>query len=179
MDAERFWQEISQGRSGTRLITAFDTDGLPSRVAASVPPVTIEDALPIAAAVEGLGPVTPDAAAASGSRADPRRYARVSLIAVIAAREAWNDAGLTFGEPFAGVIVGSGAGGIDVAERQYEEYYTDSWKRVTPYAIPVSIVGMVSSEISIALGAAWDQPRVVDGVYELDRRDRLRRADDP
>ena len=53
---ERFWQEISQGRSGTRLITAFDTDGLPSRVAASVPPVTIEDALPIAAAVEGLEP---------------------------------------------------------------------------------------------------------------------------
>ena len=149
---ERFWQEISQGRSGTRLITAFDTDGLPSRVAASVPPVTIEDALPIAAAVEGLGPATPDAAAASGSRADPRRYARASLIAVIAASEAWNDAGLTFGEPSAGVIVGSGAGGIDVAERQYEEYYTDSWKRVTPYAIPVSIVGMVSSEISIALG---------------------------
>jgi 3-oxoacyl-[acyl-carrier-protein] synthase II len=49
------------------------------------------------------------------------------------------------------VLVGSGAGGIDVAEKQYGEFFTDGWKRVTPYAIPVSIVGMISSEISIAL----------------------------
>ena len=146
---ERFWQEITEGRSGTRLITTFDTDGLPSRVAAAVPPVSIEDAPPIRPA-EIAPPAT--GVAAPRSRADPRRYARTSLIAVIAACEAWHDAGLTFGEPSAEVIVGSGAGGIDVAERQYEEYFTDSWKRVTPYAIPVSIVGMVSSEISIALG---------------------------
>ena len=49
------------------------------------------------------------------------------------------------------MIVGSGAGGIDVAERQYGEFFDDGGKRVTPYAIPVSIVGIVSSEISIAL----------------------------
>ena len=84
-------------------------------------------------------------------RPDPRRYSRASLIAVIAATEAWADAGLRLGEPGAGVLVGSGAGGIDVAERQYFEFFTDGWKRVTPYAIPVSIVGMISSEISIAL----------------------------
>jgi 3-oxoacyl-[acyl-carrier-protein] synthase II len=70
---------------------------------------------------------------------------------VIAAREAWADAGLRLNEPNAGVLVGSGAGGIDVAERQYGEFFGDGWKRVTPYAIPVSIVGMISSEISIAL----------------------------
>jgi 3-oxoacyl-[acyl-carrier-protein] synthase II len=49
------------------------------------------------------------------------------------------------------VLVGSGAGGIDIAERQYYEFFNDGWKRVTPYAIPVAIVGMISSEISIAL----------------------------
>src|SRR4029453_6564557 len=54
-------------------------------------------------------------------------------------------------QPGAGVIVGSGAGGIEVGERQYREFFTDALKRVTPYAIPVSIVGMISSEISIAL----------------------------
>src|SRR5262249_4241948 len=80
-----------------------------------------------------------------------RRYSKASLIAVIAAREAWQDAGLRLNEPGAGVLVGSGAGGIDVAERQYGEFFTDGSRRVTPYAIPVSIVGMVSSEISIAL----------------------------
>ena len=56
------------------------------------------------------------------------------------------------GQPDCGVIVGSGAGGIDVAERQYGDYYSGDWHRVSPYAIPVSIVGIVSSEISIALG---------------------------
>jgi 3-oxoacyl-[acyl-carrier-protein] synthase II len=84
-------------------------------------------------------------------RPDPRRYSRASLIAVLAAREAWSDARLRLNEPGAGVLVGSGAGGIDVAERQYFEFFNDGWKRVTPYAIPVSIVGMISSEISIAL----------------------------
>ena len=54
-------------------------------------------------------------------------------------------------EPRAGVIVGSGAGGIEVGERQYREFFTDALRKVTPYAIPVSIVGMISSEISIAL----------------------------
>ena len=59
--------------------------------------------------------------------------------------------GCAVGEPDAGVLIGAGAGGIDVGERQYYDFFSDGWKRVTPYAIPVSIVGMVSSEISIAL----------------------------
>jgi 3-oxoacyl-[acyl-carrier-protein] synthase II len=128
------------GRSGVRAITEFDVSDLPCRVAAPVPAVSIDDATPIGGEEDG-----------AGDRADPRRYSRASLIGVIAAREAWRDAGLRAGEPGAGVIVGSGAGGIDIAERQYHEYFNGGRKRVTPYAIPVSIVGMVSSEISIAL----------------------------
>src|SRR6185503_1748162 len=42
-------------------------------------------------------------------------------------------------------------GGIDVGERQYYDFFVERGKKVTPYAIPVSIVGMVSSEISISL----------------------------
>jgi 3-oxoacyl-[acyl-carrier-protein] synthase II len=62
------------------------------------------------------------------------------------------DAGIAPGSADVGVVVGSGAGGIDVAERQYGDYYAGDWHKVSPYAIPVSIVGIVSSEISIALG---------------------------
>ena len=113
-------------------------------VAAPVPPVSIEEAVPI-------DERAPGARAERNGRTDPRRYSRASLIGVIAATEAWADAGLRAGEPDAGVLIGSGAGGIDVAERQYFEFFTNGWKRVTPYAIPVSIVGMLSSEISIAL----------------------------
>jgi 3-oxoacyl-[acyl-carrier-protein] synthase II len=139
---ERFWSGVTRGCSATRAITAFDASPFPCQVAAPVPPgYSIQDAAPIAGNGNGNGHGHPD----------PRRYSRASLIAVIAAREAWADAHLRLNEPGAGVLVGSGAGGIDVAERQYYEFFNDGWKRVTPYAIPVSIVGMISSEISIAL----------------------------
>ena len=108
---ERFWASVSRGCSATRALTDFDASAFPCTVAAPVPStVAIDDAPHVEeAAAENGG---------RGARPDPRRYSRASLIAVIAAREAWSDAGLTLNEPGAGVIVGSGAGGIDVAERQ-------------------------------------------------------------
>src|SRR5688500_16744704 len=136
-----FWQHIRRGSSATRAIADFDASPYPCMVAAPVPPVTMDDAIAI----------DERAGSERSGRPDPRRYSKASLIAVIAATEAWHDAGLRLNEPGAGVLVGTGAGGIDVAERQYYEFFTDGWKRVTPYAIPVSIVGMISSEISIAL----------------------------
>lgn len=139
-----FWRHIRRGCSATRAIADFDPSAYPCGVAAPVPPVTIADAI----AIDGRAP---DDRGDRNGRPDPRRYSKASLIAVIAASEAWDDAGLRLNEPNAGVLVGSGAGGIDVAERQYYEFFNDGWKRVTPYAIPVSIVGMISSEISIAL----------------------------
>jgi 3-oxoacyl-[acyl-carrier-protein] synthase II len=50
------------------------------------------------------------------------------------------------------VLIGSGGGGIDIGERQYEDFFTTGGRHVTPYAIAVGICGMVSSEISISLG---------------------------
>jgi 3-oxoacyl-[acyl-carrier-protein] synthase II len=138
---ERFWQCVSAGCSGTRAITDFDASGFACRVAAPVMGVTIDDV----PALEGDDMWDPE------YRADPKRYSRAALIGVIAAREAWRDAGLRVGEPNAGVIVGSGGGGIDVGERQYFDFFVERGKKVTPYAIPISIVGMVSSEISISL----------------------------
>jgi len=143
---ERFWSCVSRGCSATRAITDFDASAFPCSVAAPVPStVSIDDAIVLEARAGGAG------GDERAGRPDPRRYSRASLIAVVAATEAWHDAGLRPNEPGAGVLVGSGAGGIDVAERQYYEFYNDGWKRVTPYAIPVSIVGMISSEISISL----------------------------
>jgi 3-oxoacyl-[acyl-carrier-protein] synthase II len=141
---ERFWTHVRRGCSATRAVTEFDTSDLGCKVAAPVPAVTMDDAVPLEARAD-------EDAAGAGGRADPRRYSKASLIAVIAATEAWADAGLRRNEPGAGVLVGSGAGGIDVAERQYHEFFNGGQKRVTPYAIPVSIVGIISSEISIAL----------------------------
>src|SRR5204862_4801885 len=138
---ERFWEAIKAGCSGTRAITEFDASGFASRVAAPVTGVTIDDVPPI----DGDDIWDPE------YRADPKRYSRAALIGVIAAREAWRDAGLRVGEANAGVIVGSGGGGIDVGERQYYDFFVERGRKDTPYAIPISIVGMVSSEISISL----------------------------
>jgi 3-oxoacyl-[acyl-carrier-protein] synthase II len=139
---EVFWDHVRRGISGTRAITAFDASRFPCQVAAPVPDVSIADAVPLdGEAVEGRQ-----------SRADPRRYSRAALLAVIAAREAWRDAGLRADEPGAGVIIGSGGGGIDVGEAQYRDFFTNGGRHVTPYAIAVGIVGMISSEVSISLG---------------------------
>jgi len=140
---DRFWRHVSRGCSATRAIVDFDASPFPCTVAAPVPAVSIADAVEI-------DERAPQAREERG-HADPKRYSKASLIAVIAASEAWQDAGLRRAEPDAGVLIGSGAGGIDVAERQYAEFFGDGWKRITPYAIPISIVGMISSEISIAL----------------------------
>jgi 3-oxoacyl-[acyl-carrier-protein] synthase II len=137
---ERFWQHVSRGCSGTKSITQFDVSTYPSQVAAWVPPVSMADAMPL----EGEN--------GNAGRADPRRYSRAALFGVIAAREAWCDAALRAGEPHAGVLIGSGGGGIDVGEMQYEDFFTTGGRHVTPYAIAVGICGMVSSEISISLG---------------------------
>lgn len=138
---EAFWEAVRQGQSGTRAITEFDVSAYPCRVAAPVPPVDISMAMPL-----------PGEHGSRESRADPKRYSRAALYGVVAAREAWNDAGLSFGQADAGVVIGSGGGGIDVGERQYKDFFTTGGQHVSPYAIAVGICGMVSSEISIALG---------------------------
>src|SRR6266705_5309816 len=116
---ERFWTHVSRGCSGTRHIADFDTSTLACRVAAPVSDATIDDV----PALEG------DDVRDRAYRADPKRYSRAALIAVIAAREAWSDAGLRIAEPSAGVVIGSGGGGIDVGERQYYDFFLDRGKK--------------------------------------------------
>src|SRR5262249_26477731 len=50
-----------------------------------------------------------------------------------------------------GVVVGTGAGGLDFSEREYEKFFSSD-PRVSPFAIVSSFVGMVSSEVSIHFG---------------------------
>jgi 3-oxoacyl-[acyl-carrier-protein] synthase II len=138
---ERYWQSISHGCSGVRTMAELDAATFACRVAAPVLGVTPDDVPRFEDEEKGE----------ERHRADPKRYSRAALIGVIAAREAWMDAGLALGEANAGVIIGSGGGGIDVGERQYYDFFVEQGRKVTPYAIPISIVGMMSSEISISL----------------------------
>src|SRR5688500_10657354 len=132
---ECYWDHVRRGVSGSKAITQFDVSTYPCQVAAWVPPVSMDDAVPLDGNGDGEG------------YADPQRYSRAALYGVLAAREA----GLRAGEPRAGVLSGSGGGGVDIGEKQYEDFFTTGGRHVTPYAIAVGICGMVSSEISLAL----------------------------
>ena len=145
---ELYWDSLSRGISATRAITEFEPQG------------TCRVAAPVGDRGTGLdlwktqerGTEEFSTGRDPSPNADPRRYSRVSRIAVQAAQEAFEDARLSADEGEIGVVVGSGAGGIEIAERQYGEFFSGEAHRVSPYAIPVSIVGIVASEISIALG---------------------------
>ena len=133
--SDLFRAGIREGRSATRPISLFDPGDLPCRVAAEVPGFDPAEYLP------------PE---------DLPRVGRIVPMALAAARAALRDAGIDGLDleerRRAGVLVGSGAGAIDFAERQYEAYYREGIRKVNPFAISSSVVGMVSSELSIRLG---------------------------
>lgn len=134
---EAFFRAIAAGQSGLSGITLFEANGLKSRVVGEV---------------KGLDPL------ALFDKAEANRVPRIVPIAVSACKEAFADAGIILEgmsddqKREINVIIGTGAGGIDFAEKQYTLYFKGEGKRVTPYAISSSFVGMLSSEISIYFG---------------------------
>jgi nodulation protein E len=96
---------------------------------------------------------------------DPARYIdpkKVSLLdrfaqmAVGAARQAWDDSGLSLDEEAAqrtGVIIGTGVGGQNTLEDSYNQLLlNENRPRVHPFTIPRLMVNAGSSHISMALG---------------------------
>lgn len=137
---EAYWKATSNGVSGTGLITLFDASQLSCKVAAEVKDFDFDRYI---------------------SKKDKDRVQRAVPMAFFAAEEAAADAGINFESltPLEreqiGVIVGTGAGGIEFAERQYRQYYDRgdhdaAYRRVSPYSIVASFVGMISSEINMA-----------------------------
>jgi len=131
-----FAAALAEGRSTVGVISQFELDGLPCRVAAEVrdfDPLTVMEPQ------------------------DLKRVSRATPMGIAATQEAITDAGLD-GPAQAdlrralGVVLGSGAGGIEFGERQYRHYYAGEVSRISPWSISTSFVGSLSSEISIALG---------------------------
>lgn len=131
-----FFSGIRAGKSGTRRLTLFNDPLLEGVVAAEVPP--FDPTLFV-------------------EKKDLKRVPRVVPIAIGASKEALEDAGivlkdLTLDEKRSlGIVIGTGGGGVDFAEKQYEDFFRHNTRKVTPYCISSSLVGMLSSEISIAL----------------------------
>ncbi|MBI4870462.1 MAG: beta-ketoacyl-ACP synthase II [Candidatus Riflebacteria bacterium] len=137
LTASETWQSLIAGRSGIGPITCFDTTDFPVRVAGEV---------------KGFDPV-----ARFGDK-EARHLDRSAQFGLVAAEQALNDAKLgpawpgSFVPERAGVMVGTGIGGIHALETNLRVMESRGYRRVSPFTIPMLIGNMVSGHISIRHG---------------------------
>jgi 3-oxoacyl-[acyl-carrier-protein] synthase II len=131
-DAPTTWRAAVEGRSGIDWIQAFDASSFPVRVAAEVKDF------------DASGVVPPKEA---------RRLERNVLLAVAAAKEAIEDAGLNGFEPTrVGIVLGSAIGGIPGIVEQSDVMRERGADRVSPHFLQNVLVDSASGQVAITLG---------------------------
>lgn len=93
-----------------------------------------------------------------------KRLDRVSQFAMIAAREAFKDSGITAENTNfenVGIYIGSGIGGFNTIETQCNICSTKGNNRVSPMFIPMGIVNMPAGNIAIDLGLKGESIAIV------------------
>jgi 3-oxoacyl-[acyl-carrier-protein] synthase II len=131
-DAPSTWDAAVSGRSGVDWIQSFDASPFPVRIAAEVK------------GFDPTGTVSPK---------DARRLERNVLLAVAAAKEAWEDAGIDGFDPArTGVILGSAIGGVLGVLAQDEVLRMRGPDRLSPHFLPAVLVDTASGQIAIELG---------------------------
>lgn len=131
-DVASTWSAMLAGTSGVQRLTESWVDTLPVKIAA---------------------PAASDPVAVVG-RVQARRMDRCEQFALVAAREAWADAGSPEVEPYRlGVAVSSGIGGIGSTLTAYDTLRERGWDRISPYTVPMLMPNGAAGWISIELGA--------------------------
>ncbi len=93
-----------------------------------------------------------------------KRLDRSSQFAIIAAREAFKDSGITKENTNlenVGVFVGSGIGGLSTIQQQCEINYAKGNNRVSPMFIPMGIANMPAGNIAMDLGLKGESISIV------------------
>ena len=131
-DVSTFWEGLVAGRSGAGPITAYDAS---------------EQAVQIAGEVKGFDPV------AYFGRRQVKRSDRVSQLAMYAADQAIADAGLSFTDngsnPHAGIIIGTGIGGVCTLLDSYDTLLERGPNRVSALMVPMIMPNAAAGEIAI------------------------------
>jgi 3-oxoacyl-[acyl-carrier-protein] synthase II len=131
-DVASTWSAMLEGRSGVRRLTEPWAQELPVRIAA---PAAVNPAEALA-------------------RAQARRMDRCEQLALVAAREAWADAGSPAVDPERlGVAVTSGIGGIGSILAGYDTLKEKGWSRLSPYTVPMLMPNGSAGWISMEFGA--------------------------
>jgi 3-oxoacyl-[acyl-carrier-protein] synthase II len=133
--AKESWQSLVDGRSGIGPITQFDPADLPVTIAGEVKDFSPAEYM---------------------NFKEARRMSRASQLAVAAARMAIADAGLP--EPLpngerVGVLVGTGVGGFEIAQEQWDVYKEKGYNRVSPFAMTGYLANMPSHHVSLVAGS--------------------------
>jgi 3-oxoacyl-[acyl-carrier-protein] synthase II len=131
-DVASTWAAMLAGQSGVRRITEPWAEQLPVRIAA---PAAVDP-------VEVVG------------RVQARRMDRCEQFALVAAREAWADAGAPEMDPERlGVSVTAGIGGIGSTLAAYDTLNEKGWQRISPYTVPMLMPNGAAGWISMEFGA--------------------------
>jgi 3-oxoacyl-[acyl-carrier-protein] synthase II len=131
-DVASTWAAMLAGRSGVGLIGQPWAEDLPVRIAAW-------------AAVDPAEVV---------GRVQARRMDRCEQFALVAAREAWADAGAPQADPErVGVAVTTGIGGIGSTLTAYDALREKGWRRISPYTVPMLMPNGAAGWISMEMGA--------------------------
>jgi 3-oxoacyl-[acyl-carrier-protein] synthase II len=133
-DVPTTWDAMLAGRSGVKTLTEDWAEQLPVRIAARV-------------AVEPLDVL---------ERVKARRLDRSGQFALIAAMEAWQDAGLAdaqLDQQRLAVAIASGIGGVTTLLANYDALIEKGPRRVSPLAIPMLMPNSPAANVGLALGA--------------------------
>jgi 3-oxoacyl-[acyl-carrier-protein] synthase II len=135
LDVETTWKGIIEGKSGIGPLTRVNAEEYPAKVAAQINDFNPESFM---------------------DRKDARKMDRFTQYAVASAIMAVDDAKLTITDENAhriGVWIGSGIGGMETFEEQYEIFQKRGYRRVSPFFVPMLIPDMATGQVSITLGA--------------------------
>ncbi|MCP4844148.1 MAG: beta-ketoacyl-ACP synthase, partial [Actinomycetia bacterium] len=131
-DVASSWSAILAGQSGVRPIDAEWIAEQPSRIAGQL-------------AVEPSEVLT---------KVETRRLDRSQQAAVIAAREAWQDAGAPAVQPERlGAVIGTGIGGVTSLLDAYDTLNERGWSRVSPHMVTMIMPNGPAAVVGLEIGA--------------------------
>ncbi|HEY7023926.1 MAG TPA: beta-ketoacyl-ACP synthase II [Candidatus Limnocylindrales bacterium] len=136
-NAPAFWRHLVAGDSGVATIAAWDPERVTSKIAGEVKDFDPSNVL---------------------DRKEMRRTDRYTQFALVAAREAMDQAGLPErleGDlaDRTGTIIGSGLGGSGTLVEQITINATRGPDRLSPFFIPMAIANLASGQTAISFGA--------------------------
>ena len=144
------WQRITAGQSGIRATTGFETEDLTSRVSGQIP------------RGDDVGMFNPD------RFIEPKDQKKMDVFihfAVAAAEEAMKDSGYIpesdEAREKAGVLIGSGIGGLNEIYETAVTLKDKGARRVSPFFIPKSLINLASGQVSINHGLRGPNHSVV------------------